>query len=405
MRRRTIIPDSSLRQSVRSRRPEEHQHRLFKPDSLLVILTAVFLIFGIIMIFDASVYNADQYFNDRFHFARQQVVWILLGITAAGILYFWDYHQFTKLAFPLLGLTIILLITVLVVGTEINGSRRWFQLGTVPVQPAELAKPAFVLYLSLWLSREKKIISNLREKIRYHVIYELGIFLFLLLLIGGLVLLEPDLGTAVIICVVAFTIYFSSGRDWVHTAGAILSVVVGLVLGIGAMMLESYRIERLQTFIALQRTGEVVEPLGSGYQTQQILIGIGSGGFWGKGFGESRQRYGYLVENTSFTDSIFAIILEELGMFGGIILASLFLVFLSRAYRVAVRAPDRLGQFLAGGIGFWIVFQAFLHMAANVALVPVTGVPLPFFTYGGSSMIVTLAGMGILLNVSRHIEQ
>lgn len=389
----------------RRARQEEHQDRLYQPDLLLVFLVFVFLIFGLIMIFDASMYNADQFFNDRFFFVKQQIVWIGLGLVAGGLLMFWDYHQFSKLAFPLLGLTVVLLVTVLIVGTEINGSRRWFQFGSITVQPAELAKPAFILYLCLWLSKERKVIDDFREKIKYHFVYELMVFVFLLLLVGGLVFFEPDLGTAVIICVVAFAIYFSSGRDLVHTGGAVMSLIVGLLLGIAAVTLESYRFERLQTFIQLFRTGEVVEPLGSGYQTQQILIGIGSGGFWGKGFGESRQRYGYLVENTAFTDSIFAIILEELGMFGGLLLASLFLVLLARAYRIAVKAPDRLGRLLAGGIGFWLVFQAFLHMSANVALVPVTGVPLTFFTYGGSSTVVALAGMGILLNVSRHIRE
>lgn len=394
----------NLRSLFGHRRNEEHQHKVFRPDFILILLTSVFLIFGLIMIFDASVYKADEYFSNRFHFVILQVFWIIFGIGVGTFLCFWDYHQFTKLAFPLLGLTVLLLILVLVIGDEINGSRRWFQLGSIPIQPAELAKPVFIMYLSVWLAKERKAINDFRQRIRYHVVYELSVFAVLLMLVGGLVLLEPDLGTTVIICVVAFAIYFSSGQDLVHTGGAILTLVVGVLLGAGALLLESYRIERIQTFIELQRTGEVVNPTGPGYQTQQILIGIGSGGFWGKGFGESRQRFGYLVENTAFTDSIFAIILEELGMFGGLILASLFLVLLSRAYRIAVRAPDRLGQLLAGGIGFWLVFQAFLHMSANVALVPVTGVPLPFFTYGGSSTVVALAGMGILLNVSRHVE-
>ncbi len=402
VKKKTIVKRGGT--PLRKIRGDSHEHTLYKPDMVLVLITAVLLIVGIIMVFEASVFNADFYFNDRFHFVKQQFVWIILGLGAGAFLYFWDYHQFTKLAFPLLGITILLLIVVLVVGDEINGSRRWFQIGSIPVQPAELAKPVFIMYLSLWLSREKQAISDFREKIRHHFIYELGVFLFLLLFVGGLVLLEPDLGSTVIICVVAFAIYFSSGRDSVHTGGAILAVIVGLLLGVAALSIESYRIQRLQTFLDLQRTGEVTDPLGAGYQTQQILIGIGSGGFWGKGFGESRQRFGFLVENTAFTDSIFAIILEEMGMFGGIILVSLFLVFLSRAYRIAVRAPDRLGQLLAGGIGFWLVFQAFLHMGANVTLVPVTGVPLPFFTYGGSSMVVTLAAMGILLNVSRHVK-
>lgn len=379
---------------------------MYSPDYVLIVLTGILLVFGLIMIFDASIYNADQLFDDRFYFVKQQVVWIILGVAAAAVAYFWDYHIFSKAAVPLMGITVMLLVLVLVFGEEINGSKRWFYIGDMPLQPAELAKPAFILYLSTWLSkaREKKEFKNLKEALRYHFLYELLVFLLLLAVVGGLIVIEPDLGTAVVICVVAFAMYFSSGRDAIHTLGSALIVVVGGLLGFGAILLESYRLERVRTFGELLLTGEVADPLGSGYQVQQILIGIGSGGFWGKGFGESRQRFGYLVENTAFTDSIFAIILEELGMIGGMILIVLFLLLLSRAFRIAKRAPDKLGQLLAGGIGFWLVFQAFLHMAANVALVPVTGVPLTFLTYGGSSLVVTLVGMGILLNVSRHVE-
>jgi cell division protein FtsW len=379
---------------------------MYTPDYVLIVLTAIFLVFGLIMIFDASIYNADQLFDDRFYFVKQQAVWIFLGVAAGAVAYFWDYHSFSKVAVPLMGVTVMLLVMVLIFGEEINGSKRWFYIGGIPLQPAELAKPAFILYLSTWLSktRDKKSFKTFKEALRYHFVYELLVFLVLLAVVGGLIVVEPDLGTAVVICVVAFAIYFSSGRDAIHTLGSILIGVVGGLLGLGAILLESYRLERVRTFGELLLTGEVADPLGSGYQVQQILIGIGSGGFWGKGFGESRQRFGYLVENTAFTDSIYAIILEELGMIGGMILVVLFLLLLSRAFRIAKRAPDKLGQLLAGGIGFWLVFQAFLHMAANVALVPVTGVPLTFFTYGGSSLVVTLVGMGILLNVSRHVE-
>ncbi len=383
-----------------------HSEKKYAPDYVLLILTAIFLIFGLIMIFDASIYNADQFFDDRFYFVKQQAVWIALGIAAASVMYFWDYHQFAKLAVPIMGVTIILLILVLVVGDEINGAKRWFSVAGIPVQPAELAKPAFIIYLSAWLAnaKDRKEFKSLREALRYHFVYELLVFLVLLGIVGGLILIEPDLGTTVIICVMAFTVYFTSGRDTIHTVGSALVILVGGLLGTVAIILESYRLERVRTFIELLMKGDVADPLGSGYQIQQILIGIGSGGFWGKGFGESRQRFGYLVENTAFTDSIYAIILEELGMIGGIVLVMLFLVLLWRAYRIAVRAPDKLGRLLAGGVGFWLVFQALLHMAANVALVPVTGVPLTFFTYGGSSLVVSLVGMGILLNVSRHVK-
>lgn len=385
------------------RRTRAKQGRtLGRPDVLLAILVGILVVFGILMVFEASIYNADQVFGDRFYFVKQQIVWVILGSIVAGVVYAWDYRAFAKLSFPAMIVTIALLLLVLIFGTEINGSRRWFYIGGIPLQPAELAKPVFILYLSSWLAKDRKGFSSLREALRYHFVHELLTFLVLLGVVGGLVLFEPDLGTTLIICVVAFAVYFSSGRDMVHTLGSALIGVVGLGLGLIAVALESYRLERVRTFMELLVSGTIVDPTGSGYQIQQVLIGIGSGGFWGKGFGESRQRFGYLVENTAFTDSIFAIILEEMGMIGGLILISLFVFLLIRAFRIAVNAPDKLGQLLAGGIGFWLVFQGFLHMAANVALIPVTGVPLTFLSYGGSSMVVALMGVGILLNVSRH---
>lgn len=401
----------------RSRQKSKFTVKKGSPDYLLIILTAIFLVFGLIMIFEASIFNADEIFNDRFYFVKQQVLWIALGIAAGMVFYFWDYHKFSKLVLPAMIGTVMLLILVLIIPETpadvscglicvkaANGAKRWIYAGGIPIQPAELVKPVFILYLCSWLSKDRKGFKNFKEALRYHFVYELGAFLVLLGLIGGLIIMEPDLGTTIIICFVAFVVYFTSGNDFIHVLGSGLIMFVGGLLGTLAAVLETYRFNRIKTFTELFVTGEVSDPRGTGYQIQQILIGIGSGGFWGKGFGESRQRFGYLVENTAFTDSIFAIILEELGMIGGIMLILMFLVFLARSYRVAVKAPDKLGKLLAGGIGLWIVTQAFMHMAANVAMMPLTGVPLTFFTYGGSSIIVALMGVGMLLNVSRQVD-
>jgi cell division protein FtsW len=371
---------------------------------MILILTLIFLVFGIVMIFDASIYKADEIFNDRFHFVTQQAIWVIVGLIVGSVFYVWDYHQFSKLVIPGMAITLGLLVAVLFAGTEVNGSKRWFMIGPVPIQPAELAKPVFILYLATWLSKDRKYFKNFKDAWSDHLRHGLLSFLAVLMLVAGLVIAEPDLGTTIIICATAFVIYFSSGKDFVHLLGSILIVFIVGLLGTAAALLESYRLERVKTYLDLLLTGEVSDPRGSGYQIQQILIGIGSGGFWGKGFGQSRQRFGYLVENTAFTDSIFAIILEELGMIGGIIIIAVFLLFFSRAYKIAKNAPDRMGSLLAGGIGFWLVFQAFMHMGANVGIVPLTGVPLPFFTYGGSSTVVALAGVGMLLNVSRYAK-
>ena len=223
-------------------------------------------------------------------------------------------------------------------------------------------------------------------------------------IVAILILLEPDLGTTVVICVTAFAMFIMAGNDKVHTLGSFASILVLLPIGILAGILEPYRLKRIQTFLTLALTGEVADAKGSGYQMQQILIGIGSGGLLGKGFGQSRQRFGYLVENTAFTDSIFAVILEELGLLGGAIIILSWIVFLWRGLRISMNAPDKQGRLLAAGITVWLTSQTLLNIAANVGLVPLTGMPIPFLTYGGSSTIVTLVGIAILLNVSRFTK-
>jgi cell division protein FtsW len=197
--------------------------------------------------------------------------------------------------------------------------------------------------------------------------------------------------------------FLLSGEDKIHTWGSILLIVtVGAPLAILAAILAPYRLQRVQTFLNLLLKGEVVDPRGTGYQIQQILIGIGSGGFFGKGFGQSRQRFGYLVENTAFTDSIFAIVLEELGFLGGTILIVAWMILFVRGMKIAQNAPDKEGKLLATGIVIWLTLQAFFNMGANVGLIPLTGIPLPLLTYGGSSTVVTLIGIAILLNISKY---
>jgi cell division protein FtsW len=217
-----------------------------------------------------------------------------------------------------------------------------------------------------------------------------------------LILLEPDLGTMMIICITAFAMFFISGKDKIHTWGSISILLLGVPLAVLAAVLEPYRLSRVQTFLNLLLKGEVDDPLGSGYQMQQILIGIGSGGLLGKGFGQSRQRFGYLVENTAFTDSIYAVILEEFGLLGGIVLVGLWLIFLWKCFNIAERIVNKERRFLVIGVTIWLVLPAFLNMAANVGIIPLTGIPLPFLTYGGSNTFVTLIGIAILLNVSRY---
>lgn len=374
------------------------------PNKAILFFTIIMIIFGIIMIFDASVYIANQTFGDQFHFLRLQVIWVLASIIPALILYHMDYRVLGKLSAPALVVIIGLLVAVLALAEEVNGSKRWFALGPIPIQPAEFAKPVIIVYLATWLAKQKANYKSFNDALRKDFIPKFTGFMAILSVILILILLEPDLGTTMIIAMTAFAMFFMSGADIAHTLGSLaVTGLMGLV-GLLAGLLESYRFQRIKTFFHLIMKGEVEDPRGAGYQMSQILIGIGSSGFWGKGFGQSRQRFGYLVENTAFTDSIYAVILEELGFIGGSILVLLWMFFLWTGLKIARNAPDKQSQLMAAGITIWLALQAFLNMAANVGLVPLTGMPLPFLTYGGSSTVVTIAGVAILLNISRYTK-
>jgi cell division protein FtsW len=332
--------------------------------------------------------------------------WLVIGLVIATLIYFWDYHKILKLAVPGLIIVIFLLLLVLIAGDEINGAKRWFSLGGIGnIQPAEFAKIGIILYLASWLSKQtfkyKTLPSALKDGFGRHLLN----FAAIVGIVAILIILEPDLGTTMVICATAFLMFLISGENRVHTVGTVVSaIVLGVPLATIAAIIEPYRLQRVQTYLNLLFNGTVVDPRGSGYQMQQILIGIGSGGFFGKGFGQSRQRFGYLVENTAFTDSTFAILLEELGFLGGSILVFAWILFFLRGFKIAQSAPDKEGRLLAMGIVIWLTLQAFLNMGANVGLIPLTGMPLPFFTYGGSSTLVTLAGVAILLNISRFTK-
>ncbi len=376
-----------------------------KPDLLILGFAILMTLFGAMMIFDASVYKANTIFQDQFYFLKLQVLWIVIGGILATVIYFIDYRKILKLSLPLLIITVVLLITVLIIGEVTNGSKRWISLGPLPpIQPAEIAKLTMIFYLSNWISKRTYKYSSLKSAIKEGVLKNLFSFVAILLVVAFLIILEPDLGTTVIIFLTSFAMFLMAGNDKTHLLWSITTILFILPIGILAIILEPYRLERVKTFFSMIITGDVADPRGSGYQMQQILIGIGSGGLLGKGFGQSRQRFGYLVENTAFTDSIFAIVLEELGLLGGAVIILAWLVFLWRGIRVALNAPDREGRLLAGGITIWLVLQTLLNIAANVGLVPLTGIPIPFLTYGGSSTIVTLIGIAILLNISRFTK-
>lgn len=393
MTRRRVNPLQKLRRNIIS---------TGKPDTILLGLVAMLCIFGLIMVFDASAVIASaEPFNDQFRFLKLQSFWLVLGITGAVFTYYFNYKNYPKLVIPALVVTIILLFSVFFVGQLWGGSKRWFDFGVVRFQPSELAKLVFTVYLACWLSRQKKSGKNLKDSLSIHLKTELLPFLIIFSIVCILILIEPDLGTTMIVASTALAVYFLSGTDVIHTIGSILIIMSSGLMAFLAAIIEKYRFSRLQTFLETLRTGNVPNPWREGYQLFQVLIAVGSGGFLGVGFGESKQKFHYLVGSAAFTDNIFAVFAEEFGFIGCLILVSLFLVLVIRGFLIATKSKDRLGMLLASGITFWIGIQAFLHIAANIGLAPLTGVPLPFISYGGSSMVVIMIGLGILLNISK----
>ncbi len=351
-----------------------------RSDRWLLAAVSMLSLFGILMVYDSSVAIAVRDFSDQYYFAREQLKWLGIGFVLFLIVSRIDYRIWYKASLPILGLTVLLLLAVFIpgVGVRALGAHRWINFGFFVLQPAELAKLALVVYLSSWLSN--------------HKMKRLGPFVLLLAVLVGLVLLEPDLGTSVILLSIALLMYFFSGAP-LHQFLLIVPMLIGSV-GLLAVV-SPYRMRRLMTFFNPEH-----DPLGASYQIRQVLIALGSGGWFGLGLGQSRQKYEYLPEAN--TDAIFAIIGEEVGFVGAAAVILVFLFIVWRGFRIARRAPDAFGRLMALGISSWVGVQAMINLSSMVALVPLTGVPLPLVSYGGSSLIIVLVSLGILVNISRH---
>ncbi len=357
--------------------------KLRPPDRWALFTVVVLSVFGILMVYDSSVAIAIRDFGNQYYYVNEQVKWLVAGFIVLFVFSFIDYHYWYKVALPVLMGTLVLLMAVFLphVGVSALGAHRWLNFGFFILQPAELAKLTLVVYLSAWFTS--------RERGRFFS------FLLLIGMVVGLVLIEPDLGTSIIIVAIAVILYFASGAPLVHFG--ILLPILSVAL-IGLAVISPYRMARLTTFL---HPNEDIQ--GASYQIHQALLALGSGGWLGVGVGQSRQKYSYLPEAN--TDSIFAIIGEELGFIGAsaVILAFIFLIW--RGFRIAKRAPDRFGTLIALGMTAWIAVQTTINLSAMAALMPLTGVPLPFISYGGSSLIIMLAAVGILLNVSRKADR
>lgn len=348
-------------------------------DVFLLGIVSTLVLFGLFMIYDASSYVALRDFGDKYHYIKDQFSWGVLGFL--GLIFFtlFDYRKLYNLALPLLTISIILLILVFIpgIGVYALGANRWINLGVFTLQPAEFVKLALAIYLAAWFSN--------KEKGRFTA------FLFLLGLVLALVAFQPDMGTAVVILTEALAIYFLSGGNIFYYV-----VLIPVLAAIGFIFakIEPYRARRLEAFLNLDKSFDA-----SSYHVKQILIALGSGGIMGVGLGNSLQKYAYLPETT--TDSIFAIIAEELGFLGAGIIIALFALAIWRGLHIALGAKDNFGKLLAGGITTFLAVQAIINFAAQTALLPLTGIPLPFISYGGSALIIDLCAIGMLLNISK----
>lgn len=356
-----------------------------RPDLILLALVLGLLGFGAVMVYDASIVSATRDFGDKFYFVKEQLTAIGVGLVVLAVTSQINYHFYRRLALPILGAAFILLLLVFIpgVGFSAYGASRWIDLKFFSLQPAEVMKLALAVFMAAWFEEKKDLQSFTHGALPV---------LVLLAVLAVLLLRQPDLGTYLIIATSVLAVYFIAGAKLLYYLAGI-PLLVGSVLVL--ILTSDYRKDRLLTFL-----DPTTDPQGTGYHINQILLALGSGGLFGTGIGQSRGKFEYLPEVT--TDSIFAVIGEELGFVGAAILLAVFGALIYRGFKIAQAAPDRFGKLLAAGIISYLSIQAVLNLAAMVALVPLTGVPLPFISYGGSSVVVTLASIGILLNISKY---
>lgn len=356
------------------------------PDLILIIVTFTLLATGLIMVYSASAIWAEYKFDDSFFFAKRQLLFAGVGIVTMFVFMNVDYWTWKKFAKVMLIVCFVLLILVLIpgIGNVRNGSRSWIGVGAFSIQPSEFMKLAMIAFLAKYLSENQKNITSFKKG--------LVPSLSLVFLAFGMIMLQPDLGTGTVMVGTCIVMIFISGARISHFIGL---GFVGLIGFVALIASAPYRIKRITSFL-----DPWSDPQGSGFQIIQSLYAIGPGGLFGLGLGQSRQKFFYLPEPQ--TDFIFAILAEELGFIGGSFVLLLFALLLWRGIRIALGAPDLFGSFLAVGIIAMIAIQVMINIGVVTGLMPVTGITLPFLSYGGSSLTLMLMAIGVLLNVSRH---
>ncbi|PYM16996.1 MAG: stage V sporulation protein E [Candidatus Rokuibacteriota bacterium] len=360
--------------------------RKLVPDMWLAGTAIVLLSIGVVMVYSASAIVAAERFKDPYFFLKKQAFWAGLSCVALWAALRTDYRRLERWMLPLLIGAAVLLVLVLVppLGHAINGTRRWIRLGPVSFQPAELAKLALVVFLAAFLARR----HDARHDFWRGFLPPLGVAG----LFAALVVLQPDLGNCVTLLALTFSVLYLAGSRLTHLS---LVLAAAAPLAVVAVIAAPYRLRRITAFLDPWQ-----DPRGSGFQMIQSWLALGSGGLFGRGIGESRQKLFYLPE--AHTDFIFAIIGEELGFVGAALVIALFVVLIWRGLRIGLRAPDPFGAYLALGITVLLATQTFVNLGVVSGLLPTKGLPLPFISFGGSALLVTMTSTGVLLNISQH---
>ncbi len=350
-------------------------------DLPLLVSVVVLTLFGLLMVYDASAAQASQSLSDKYFFIRQQSIWSILGLTGLLLASFFDYTIYKKLALPvfLISLILIVIVTIPGIGSAAYGAHRWLKLGPLTIQPAEIIKLSSIIFFALLLLKKNKSLP-------FFILFG-----FIALVVGGL---QRDLGTTVVFTIIAMGMYFISGNSLKY-----FLAFIPVVFGAFALLISGsvYRRNRILAFM-----DPFADPEGYTYHISQVLIALGSGGIFGRGIGQSRQKFNFIPEVT--TDSIFAIVGEELGFVGCFVLIVCFCFLVYKAFSIATRAEDEFARLLAGGIGLWLGSQVVVNLGAMVSMIPLTGVPLPFISYGGSALLANLVAVGILLNISKSTK-
>lgn len=355
------------------------------PDLMIPLVTVVLLAIGVVMVHSASTILSQEHFHDAFYYFKRQLMWASLGLISMYVVSRVDYRIFSRYARQILLLCLLFLGLVLIphIGQVRGGSRAWLGIGTFGIQPSEFAKFGLLIFLSWFLSQEPDRMRSFRK----------GLVppLLMMGLVIGLVMLEPDLGQSAVIAGSTMIMVFVAGARIEHLVGM---GMVGLVAFAGLIAAAPYRLQRVLSFLDPWKYPDTI-----GYHIIMSLIALGQGAIIGVGLGHSTQKHLYLPEPQ--TDFIFAILSEELGLIGGVLVILLFTVLIWRGLRAAMRAPDRFGSYLATGLTGVIAVQVFINIGVVIGLMPVTGITLPFLSYGGSSLTLMLTAVGVLMNISR----